>query len=165
MPPSTAAPTTQQPRASSQPPTSKSVHFDPVSSSSPGPRNLGDSNKRGHPSDDGGPHHNDINEQHSSSSSSSNNNRPSRDSHHRRRASQNDIERSPSPAPSDATIDLPPRFDKYGRPRPERGDDSLADTLEDLFSGKGPAGKLFSKFTDVLGLDDNGSGGGRRRRR
>ena len=35
---------------------------------------------------------------------------------------------------SDATEDLPPRFDAQGRKLPERGEDSLADKVEDLLS-------------------------------
>lgn len=152
-----------QPRSSSQPPPgSKSVHFDPVSSSSPSaPRNPGGSNTRGHPSgEEVSPSYNGSNKQHSSLS---NNDRPSRQYHHRRRASQNDVERSPSPAPSDTTVDLPPRFDQYGQRRPEKGEDPLADTLEELLSGSGLAGKLFNTLTGVLGLSD-GDGARRRRR-
>jgi hypothetical protein len=75
------------------------------------------------------------------------------------------VERSPSPAPSDATVELPPRFDKYGRPKPEKGEDLLADTLEEVLSGNGFAGKLFTRLTGALGLDDNEGGGSRSRRR
>lgn len=73
--------------------------------------------------------------------------------------------RSPSPTPSDATVDLPPRFDQYGRRRPEKGEDPLADTLEDILNGNGPAGKLFNKFTGALGLSDGGDSDRARRRR
>lgn len=72
--------------------------------------------------------------------------------------------RSPSPTLSDATVDLPPRFDQHGRRRPEKGDDPLADALEDMLSGKGPAGKLFNKFTGALGVSD-GDDQARRRRK
>lgn len=85
--------------------------------------------------------------------------------HHRRRASQNDILRSPSPAHSDTTIDLPDRFDQYGRRKPERGEDPLAEKIEDLLSGEG-VGKLLDKLTGVFGGGSGGDGdGGRRRRR
>lgn len=87
--------------------------------------------------------------------------------HDRRRASQTDISRSPSPAPSDTTIDLPERFDRYGRRIPERGEDPLADKIEDLLSGKGAAGKFLEKLTGAFGggSDEDGDGGRRRRRR
>lgn len=75
-------------------------------------------------------------------------------------------ERPPSPTGSDTTIVLPDRFDEKGRPRPQRGDDAVADMLEDLISGKGPGGKYFKKIFGGTDDDDEGeSGGGRRRRR
>ena len=158
-----------QPRSSSQPPPgSKSVHFNPVISSS--------SSSPSDPRDPAGPvspsyHHNHGSNSQKNPSSSSSSSSPSfstNDSHdrdddrdsssrqnnhhhhpHRRHASQNDAMtmRSPSPTLSDTTVDLPPRFDQHGRRRPEKGDDPLADALEDMLSGKGPAGKLFNKFT------------------
>lgn len=152
------------PRASSQPaPVTKSVRFEPVSPPSPpSPTKTEESSKRGRRSGDKGTQpYNDDNEQQTSASHSD---QPSR-RHHHRRASQNDVERSPSPAPSDATVELPPRFDKYGRPKPEKGADLLADTLEEVLSGNGLAGKLFTRFTGALGLDDSDTGGGRSRRR
>lgn len=152
---------------SQPPPASKSVRFDPVfpsssSSSSAAAKNPEGSRIRGYrPGDGVSPPDHGINEQYSPS----NDDRPSRHHNHRRRASQNDVERSPSPAPSDATVDLPPRFDQNGRRRPEKGEDPLADAMEALLSGNGPAGKLFTKFTGVLGLSDSSSGGAQSRRR
>lgn len=55
-----------------------------------------------------------------------------------------------SPAPSDQTIDLPDRFDKYGRKKPEAGEDPLADRLDNIIAGKGATGKLFGNFVDGL---------------
>ena len=68
-----------------------------------------------------------------------------------------------SPAGSDTTIVLPDRFDKEGRKKPERGDDAMADILEDLIAGKGPGGKYFKKIFGTTDDDDDESG--RRRRR
>jgi len=48
---------------------------------------------------------------------------------------------------SGETIDLPPRFDELGR---RKGDDPLADQLEDMLSGRGTAGKLFSRLAGSL---------------
>jgi hypothetical protein len=55
-----------------------------------------------------------------------------------------------SPAPSDQTIDLPERFDKHGRKKPELGEDPLADKLDNILAGKGTTGKLFGNFVDGL---------------
>lgn len=55
-----------------------------------------------------------------------------------------------SPAPSDETIDLPERFDKQGRKKPELGDDPVADRLDNILAGKGATGKLFGNFVDGL---------------
>ena len=158
-----------QPRSSSQPPPgSKSVHFDlvsPSSSSSPSESRNPDEGPGIHGYQPGegdvSPSYNGGSKQRSSFS---NHDGSSRQYHHRRRASQNDVIRSPSPTLSDATVDLPPRFDKHGRRRPEKGDDPLADALEEILSGKGPAGKFFTKFTDALGLSDNDDRARRRRR-
>lgn len=69
-----------------------------------------------------------------------------------------------SPTDSDATVDLPERFDKEGKRKPERGDDAIADILDDIMSGKGPGGKYFKKIFG--GTDDDGEDpGGRKRRR
>ncbi|KAI4172162.1 MAG: hypothetical protein LQ343_003722 [Gyalolechia ehrenbergii] len=72
--------------------------------------------------------------------------------------------RSPSPTLSEATIDLPPRFDEKGRKIPEKGEDPLADKIENLFGGGGGIAKLMKGF---LGGEDDplGDGGKSRRRR
>lgn len=65
-----------------------------------------------------------------------------------------------SPA-SDATVELPERFDKYGRRKTEPGEDFLADKLEEFLNGKGAARKLFGNFADgLLGGTRGGSGSG-----
>jgi len=65
-------------------------------------------------------------------------------------------------AHSDSTEDLPPRFDGRGNPVAQRGDDPLADKVEDMLSGKGTAGGFLKRLTgDLFGGDDDG----RRRRR
>jgi hypothetical protein len=69
-----------------------------------------------------------------------------------------------SPADSDATVELPERFDKEGRKKSERGDDAVADMLEDMISGKGPGGKYFKKIFGGAADDSDGDGVGRRRR-
>jgi hypothetical protein len=55
-----------------------------------------------------------------------------------------------SPAPSDETVDLPERFDKNGRKKPEPGEDPIADRLDNILAGKGTTGKLFGNFVDGL---------------
>lgn len=90
--------------------------------------------------------------------------------HHRSRRSHDRREepRSPSPAHSDATIDLPERFDERGRKKPERGEDPIADKIEEFLSGKGSTGKLFKSLTDGLlggGSADVDKSSRRRRRR
>jgi hypothetical protein len=69
-----------------------------------------------------------------------------------------------SPYDSDATVELPERFDKDGRKKPEKGEDPIADALDDLFSGKGAGGKYLKKIFGG-GASDEESDGGRRRRR
>ena len=69
----------------------------------------------------------------------------------------------PSPTESDVTVELPERFDKEGRKKPERGEDVVADLLEDFLSGKGPGGKYFNKIFG--GTDDDAEGSSDRRRR
>jgi len=59
---------------------------------------------------------------------------------------------SPDSVNSSETVELPPRFDQEGRKVPERGEDPLADKIEDLLSGKGLAGGIFKRLTgDFLG--------------
>lgn len=176
IPPPVSSQVMTQPRSSSQPPPgSKSVHFNPIisSSSPPDPR---DSEGPVSPSYESGSKQKSYfstNDDHDRNPSfHPNNHHPYH--HHHRSASQNDtMMRSPSSSPtlSDTTVDLPPRFDQHGRRRPEKGDDPLADALEDMLSGKGPAGRLFSKFTGgALGggtedrAEENEHGSRRRRR-
>jgi hypothetical protein len=67
---------------------------------------------------------------------------------------------SPDSVNSTETVELPARFDQEGRKVPERGEDPLADKIEDLFSGKGLAGGIFKRLTgDLLG-----DGAGKKRR-
>ena len=76
-------------------------------------------------------------------------------------------QREPSPAHSDETIDLPQRFDEHGRRKPERGEDPIADKIEEFLAGKGSAGKLFKNLTDGLlggGSKERDRDDGRRRR-
>jgi len=89
-------------------------------------------------------------------SSSSNRKRRSRSTESHRR------HRSASPSSSDETIVLPDRFDREGRKKPERGDDPLADRIQDLLGGQGTMGKLLYRFTGDL-LGSSGGGGGKRR--
>lgn len=70
---------------------------------------------------------------------------------HRQHAVHTNPSRSPSPAPSDATLDLPQRFDKYGRPIVQTGEDPLADAIEGLLAGTGVAGKFLGKLAAGLG--------------
>ena len=65
------------------------------------------------------------------------------------------MRRVTSPTDSEATIDLPSRFDEKGRKKQEPGDDPLADKFQDILQGKGPAGKVIGDFIDGLfGSDD-----------
>lgn len=61
-----------------------------------------------------------------------------------------ELERVVSPADSDATIELPPRFDDKGRKKAETGDDPLAAKIDEILTGKGAAGKVFGNFLDGL---------------
>lgn len=88
-----------------------------------------------------------------------------RDSGHRRsrrKDRESQQARSDSPAQSDSTIDLPERFDRDGRPRPQaKNDDSIADKIEDLLAGKTTPGKLFKGLAaNLLGGGSGGGGGG-----
>lgn len=86
--------------------------------------------------------------------------------HHRRRRSRDPSAHrtgSPDSVNSSETVELPPRFDPEGRKVPERGEDPLADKIEDLISGKGLAGGIFKRLTgDLLG---DGAGGSSKKRR
>ena len=146
-----------QPRANSQPPpVTKSVHFNRSSPSSSSPSSPRKIRRRHH--QPGGLHKFSDDSDFSSSPS------PDRSRHHRRRVSHNDVQRSPSPTHSDATVDLPDRFDKHGRRKPEKGDDPLADKIDEFLSGKGPAGSIFNKLVGALGADEGGHGDRKGRR-
>jgi hypothetical protein len=93
-----------------------------------------------------------------------------RQRHHRRRKSHDPSSSRPSAPRKDSpdsvnsseTVELPPRFDHEGKKVPERGEDPLADKIEDLLSGKGLAGGIFKRLTgDLLG---GGDGSAKRRR-
>lgn len=55
-----------------------------------------------------------------------------------------------SPTDSDETIELPARFDSQGRKKTERGDDPLADKIEDMLDGRGFTGRLFRRLAGDL---------------
>jgi hypothetical protein len=76
----------------------------------------------------------------------------------RHRSSRHDNgDRVPSPAGSDDTIDMPDRFDRHGRKKAEKGEDPIADKIEEFLTGDGGAGKLFKTLTDkYLGGDSSG---------
>ena len=77
---------------------------------------------------------------------------PEKSDHRREHRSRGRGKRSGSPdsVSSDSTVDLPARFDDRGRRLPERGEDPLADKIEELLHGRGTAGKLFAKITGDL---------------
>lgn len=150
------APPVTQPRASSQPPpNNKSVQFDIDSSGPSSPEKIRNGRQRK------SQHSN--HELHESESSMDD----GRQHRNQRRRLSHDGSRSPSPAESDATIDLPDRFDEQGRRIPDKGEDPIIDKIEELLSGKGSAGKYFKSLTDGLfgGDEDWGSNGRRRMRR
>lgn len=61
------------------------------------------------------------------------------------------VDARPPTAESDETEELPPRFDDDGRRKPERGEDPLADKLQDMLAGKVSAGGVFRKLAgDIL---------------
>lgn len=169
--PRVPAPAVPPPRASSQPPPgTKSVQFDIDSdfssvSSFASPHSPDKIHKRHHRSGGGQNHQNSTNDGEISPSAAKNSPRSRRRHHDRRRASQTDDIRSPSPAPSDTTVDLPDRFDRYGRRKPEKGEDLLADKFEDLLRNEA-VGKFLGRLTGAFGGGSDGDGvGGRRRRR
>lgn len=151
-------PPRSQPRASSQPPPiSKSVQFDldPQSFSSdsldPVPTSPGNPPKSHRkpcgirPRSNSNSNHNRV-----SALAPTENSRSHRYKH-RHHAAHTNTSRSPSPVLSDATLDLPPRFDKYGRPIAQTGEDPLADAVEGLLAGTGVAGKFLGKLAAGLG--------------
>ena len=152
--PSPPLPSGQQRSSSQPPPGNKSVQFN-LDPASPGPNSPAQIRKRrqrsGTTADSPylNPSGNQPSDTNASDATLVNSDRPSRHRHRHRRTRS--ASRSRSPTSSDATIDLPDRFDEYGRKKPEKGDDPLADKLEDFFSGKGKGGKWLSK---ILGEDD-----------
>lgn len=89
---------------------------------------------------------------------------PSHRSHRSSRDHASVYDRPSSPAGSDATVELPDRFDEEGRKKPERGEDVVADILEDFLSGKGLGGKYINRIFGGTDDDAEGSSGRRRRR-
>ena len=159
--PSPSAHSTEH-RSSSQPPQAgnKSVQFnlDPASSAPNSPAQIRKRRQRTGSTNAGkspylDPTANQRSDTNISDSTLVNSDRPPRHRRHHRSHSQDERKRIPSPAESDATIDLPPRFDQYGRKKPEKGDDPLADKIEEFLSGKGKGGKWLSK---LMGEDDEG---------
>ena len=182
-------------RSSSQQP-SKSVQFNldsPTSSRPSSPEHIRERRQRSRDRHDRTNNHGDgIDSEHSASfsddpsisHSASSSSRPHRRRHHHPRhdhdphhpvvpsnSSANTLvnsasARSPSPAQSDATEDLPQRFDNKGRRIPEKGEDPLADKVEQLLSGGG-GGSLGKFMKGFLGGEDDplGDGGKRSRRR
>ena len=72
--------------------------------------------------------------------------------------------RPTSPADSEATVDLPARFDEKGHKKAEAGDDPVADRIDEILQGKGTAGKLFGNFVDgIFGPDGRKKGKDRER--
>ncbi|MCJ1316437.1 hypothetical protein MMC15_001758 [Xylographa vitiligo] len=124
-------------RATSQPAPNKSVQFDFDQNSSNGSPDRNRHRRRRTARDDYDSYDSESSIDHGHRS-----NRRSRRHH--------DEPRTPSPAPSDETIELPARFDDKGRRKPERGDDPIADKIEEFLAGKGSAGKLFKNLTDGL---------------
>ena len=158
-----------QRRATSQPPPTKSVKFN-LSPSSSGPdsptqirnrRERGGSSKQsnhdgGYDSEDS-PRHDRHRQR-----DGPDHDRPRK---HRHRRASVDNPRDPSPTSSDSTVDLPPRFDKRGKPIPQTDEDQdpLTEKIQDLFSGKGSVGKFLQSLGG--GSEDDGDRDGRRRRR
>ena len=58
--------------------------------------------------------------------------------------------RPTNPADSDATVELPARFDDKGRKKSEPGEDPVADRIDTILAGKGTTGKLFGNFVDGI---------------
>ena len=162
---------TLQRRATSQPPPQSKVRFNlspqPASPTSSGPSSPTQirrrrqresiSNNASHHSS--GYDSDDPDEHRSSDQSRRQSRGKNRDDHGGRRGA--------SPASSESTVDLPERFDQYGRPLPEKGENEFADKFQEILAGKGSMGKLLKSWglTGDGSEDEGGSGGGRRRRR
>lgn len=145
-------PPRSQPRASSQPPpVSKSVQFDlnpqsfPSDSLDPVPTKSHRKPSGIRPRSSSNSDHNRV------SAPATNENSRSHRYNHLHHEAHTNTSRSPSPALSDATLDLPPRFDKYGRPIVQTGVDPLADAVEGLLAGTGVAGKFLGMLATGLG--------------
>ncbi|KAB8346038.1 hypothetical protein FH972_023090 [Carpinus fangiana] len=81
----------------------------------------------------------------------------------RGRARESHRSASPASDESDETIVLPDRFDREGRKKRERGDDPLADAIQDMLQGRGSAGQMLHRFAgDLIRA---GPSSGRRRNR
>lgn len=83
---------------------------------------------------------------------------PDRDRDKGRRSGGRRRARSQSAASDDSgeTVVLPDRFDRDGRKKPERGDDPVAEKLEEILQGKGRMGRLLQRFTDLGGGAESG---------
>ena len=139
-------------RATSQPAPNKSVQFDFDQTSSNGSPDRNRHRRRHNARDDYDSYDSESSIDHGYRSNQ-------RSRRHR------DEPRTPSPAPSDETIELPARFDEHGRRKPEKGDDPIADKIEEFLAGKGSAGKLFKNLTDGLLGGGGAKESGRDRRR
>ena len=73
--------------------------------------------------------------------------------------------RPTSPAESDATVDLPARFDNQGRKKTEAGDDPVADRIDEMLKGKGVGGRLFGNFVDGIFGPEGRDGRGKKDKR
>lgn len=100
-------------------------------------------------SHDGSPGRKDIHSSDDDGSGDSDGDNDERGRRHGRRRSDKHRRRdgSADSAASDETIDLPPRFDEYGR---RKGEDPMADKLEDFLHGRGTAGRMFERITGDL---------------
>ncbi|KAL9590116.1 MAG: hypothetical protein Q9203_001097 [Teloschistes exilis] len=157
-------PSVGRPRSASQPP-AKSVQFNldtPDTSSPSSPEHIRKRRQRNHDRDDSsvddGCYSSSFSEDPSSTS------RPASNPNSSTNTLVNSA-RSPSPTHSDVTVDLPERFDSKGRRIPDKGEDPLADKVEELLGGGGGGiGKFLKGF---LGGEDDpmGDGGKKSRRR
>ena len=164
-----------QRRATSQPPPRSKVRFNlspqsdsPTSSGPSSPTKIRQRRQRSSVSNNASHHESGY------GSDDVNNHSRDTDSRRRHRSDKAPEEaRSPSPASSASTVDLPERFDKYGRPLPERGENDFADRFQEILEGKGSMGRLLRNW-GLTGSGNNnddeqrpggGSGEGRRSRR
>ena len=73
-------------------------------------------------------------------------------------------EREPHDSDSEATIDLPRRFDEHGNRKSDSMGDELAERLQDLLAGRASAGSFFKSIASSLSQSQEGSRDGRRLR-